>query len=346
MSEENKLSVLVVGGGGVGTIVAVNLEAGGHAKVTLVLRSNFSKVSRDGFSIRSVDHGNLNGWRPHEVVDQVPAIGFGKPGFDTVVCCTKNIQDSTPSIEELIRPAVTPGYTTVVLIQNGLNIELPLVAQFPQNVILSGVSFMGSHEPEPGIIEHDFEDKLVVGAFRNPGTSAALSNARARDFVGHYSAGGKTVCEYTADANRSRWEKLVYNATMNPICAILRTDTATLRLSDSIENLVRPAMEEIRAAASANGYNLDASIAQRMIDMDPMEIFFKPSMCMDALKGNLIEFENLVGEPLRAGKKHGVAMPVLTVIYDMCKMLQWQLKAAREGRSQEDMLKVYDSGKP
>ncbi|KAK6428067.1 hypothetical protein LTR95_015797 [Oleoguttula sp. CCFEE 5521] len=338
--------MLVVGGGGVGTIVALNLERGARANVTLVLRSNFGKVSQDGFSIRSVDHGDLTGWRPHKVVDKIPAIANGTSAFDFVVCCTKNVPDSKPSIEDIIQPAVTPGHTAIVLIQNGLNIELPLVTQFPRNIILSGVSFMGSHEPVAGVIEHDFEDKLVVGAFRNVNVDPEHSDSRARDFVARYSAGGRTVCEYTADANRSRWEKLVYNATMNPICAILRTDTASLRLSDSIENLVRPAMEEIRAAASANGYVLDASISQRMIDMDPMEIFFKPSMCMDALKGNLIEFENLVGEPLRAGKEHGVAMPVLTVIYNMCRMLQWQLKAAREGCSQEDMLKVYHSTKP
>ncbi|OQO02552.1 hypothetical protein B0A48_12080 [Cryoendolithus antarcticus] len=346
MSDEDTASILIIGGGGVGTIVALNLECGRRAKVTLVLRSNFDRVSQDGFSIRSVDHGNLTGWQPHKVVKKVPAIVNGTSAFDFVVCCTKNIPDFGPSIGDIVQPAVTLGQTTIVLIQNGLNIELPLVEQFPQNTILSGVSFMGSHELEAGVIEHDFEDKLVVGAFQNVSVDAELSSAQARDFVARYSAGGKTVCEYAVDANRSRWEKLVYNATMNPICAVLRTDTATLRLSNSIENLVRPAMEEIRAAASANGYNLDAFIAQRMIDMDPMEIFFKPSMCMDALKGNLIEFENLVGEPLRAGKKHGVAMPVLTVIYDMCKMLQWQLKATREGRSQEDMLKVYHSSKP
>lgn len=61
-----KSNVLLIGSGGVGTIAAVNLEAGGLASVTAVLRSNFKKVQKDGFSIKSCDHGVIKGWKPSE----------------------------------------------------------------------------------------------------------------------------------------------------------------------------------------------------------------------------------------------------------------------------------------
>lgn len=60
----HKARVLLVGGGGIGTIAALNLEHGGLAEVTAVLRSNFDIVSRKGFSISSCDHGTLENWRP------------------------------------------------------------------------------------------------------------------------------------------------------------------------------------------------------------------------------------------------------------------------------------------
>lgn len=59
-----KSNVLLLGSGGVGTIVALNLEAGGLASVTAVLRSNYADVKRNGFTIRSCDHGQLDEWRP------------------------------------------------------------------------------------------------------------------------------------------------------------------------------------------------------------------------------------------------------------------------------------------
>jgi len=59
-----KANILLVGGGAVGAIAAVNLEVGGLAAVTAVLRSNFQAVTEHGYNIESVDHGKLPGWRP------------------------------------------------------------------------------------------------------------------------------------------------------------------------------------------------------------------------------------------------------------------------------------------
>lgn len=61
---DRKKTVLIVGGGAVGAIAAVNLEVGGLAEVTLVLRSNYNVVKQSGYTIESCDHGNLRGWKP------------------------------------------------------------------------------------------------------------------------------------------------------------------------------------------------------------------------------------------------------------------------------------------
>jgi ketopantoate reductase len=60
----SKASVLLVGGGAVGTIAAVNIEAGGLGAVTLVARSNYQQVKSFGYEIESIDHGRLKAWRP------------------------------------------------------------------------------------------------------------------------------------------------------------------------------------------------------------------------------------------------------------------------------------------
>ena len=60
----NKTNVLLVGSGGVGTMGAYNLETGGMASVTAVLRSNYAAVSQYGFTIVSMDHGQVQGWKP------------------------------------------------------------------------------------------------------------------------------------------------------------------------------------------------------------------------------------------------------------------------------------------
>jgi ketopantoate reductase len=59
-----KARVLLVGAGGIGTIAALNLERGGLAEVTCVLRSNYEAVRSRGIEIISCEHGHIKNWRP------------------------------------------------------------------------------------------------------------------------------------------------------------------------------------------------------------------------------------------------------------------------------------------
>lgn len=320
-----KKNVLLVGGGSVGAIAALNLESGGQATVTAVLRSNFDTVEASGYRIESCDHGSVRGWRPSRIINNVPEAG--EPPFDYVVCTTKNIADVTPTTAELISSAVTPGHTVIVLIQNGLNIEKPFLTLFRNNVVLSGVSLIGANEPQPGVIHQDFPDTLFVGPFENLNMSPDKGTQAAQNFVKIYAAAGKTKCVYSSEVGWTRWRKLVYNACLNPVCAITGLDTGRIRLADgAIDGLVRPAMEEIRAAAAASGHSLPDDVADSMIEMDPLDMYLPPSMLSDVRKGNFIEYENILGEPLREGKALGVPMPTLQVLYHLCQAIQWKSK--------------------
>lgn len=64
MSETEKKTVLIIGGGSVGAIAAVNLQVGGLAAVTVVLRSNYDVVQEKGYQIESCDHGVLKSFKP------------------------------------------------------------------------------------------------------------------------------------------------------------------------------------------------------------------------------------------------------------------------------------------
>ena len=106
--------------------------------------------------------------------------------FDFIFVATKNIADVHPTVSEIIAPAVTAGHTTIALIQNGLNIEKPLIAAFPKNVILSGVSLIGATETKPGSILHDDHDHLIIGPFTNPNIPRDIQLTATKKFVEIY----------------------------------------------------------------------------------------------------------------------------------------------------------------
>jgi ketopantoate reductase len=64
MANAGKRTVLVIGGGAVGAVAALNLQVGGLAEVTIVLRSNFAAVNDAGYDFESCDHGSVTSFKP------------------------------------------------------------------------------------------------------------------------------------------------------------------------------------------------------------------------------------------------------------------------------------------
>ncbi|KAI0190860.1 putative 2-dehydropantoate 2-reductase [Astrocystis sublimbata] len=324
-----KARVLVVGTGGVGAMAAYALEIGGKAEVTAVMRSNYAAVEKNGMDIDSIEHGHhIKGWRPTGICKTVPNVRDEKlRPFDFIVVTTKNIPDIPPSVADIIAPAVTVGKTAIVLSQNGLNVEKPLIERFPTNPIISSISYIGATETSHGKILHDDTDVQKIGPFDNPGVPPEVSEKAARRYVEIYNAANKLDVVFEADVKFSRWRKLVYNASYNPVAAILRMDTARMRMSEQIiDDLIRPIMFEVMAAARANDVHLPEDVPDIVIRADPTDTAFKPSMCQDMEKDNFMEIETIVGEPLREGEAKGVPMPTLRTVYRLLQGMQLQIR--------------------
>ncbi|KAF2160910.1 hypothetical protein M409DRAFT_70195 [Zasmidium cellare ATCC 36951] len=329
MGSIQKSRVLIVGTGGVGTMAAYALETGGKADVTAICRSNYDAVTKNGFSIDSLEHGNgITGFKPSHILNAVPKVAEEKlEPFEYVVVTTKNIPDVRPSVLDIISPAITAGVTTVVMLQNGLNIEKPIMKAFPDNVVLSGISFIGATETSLGVIRHDDNDSVKLGPFPDQAVSPERAEKAAKRFIDLYTACGKVEWAYDEDVKFTRWRKLVYNSSYNSVAAVLGMDTARMRMSQIvIDDLVRPAMKEIITIAKAVGVELPEGIDDKLIRTDPTDTAFVPSMGQDAAKGNYIEMENIVGEPVREAENAGVSAPTLRTIYGFLRGIQLKTK--------------------
>ncbi|KAJ5244301.1 hypothetical protein N7489_004397 [Penicillium chrysogenum] len=321
-----KRRVLVIGSGGVGTMVSVALERSGQASVTAVLRSNYEQVVQNGFEIESIDHGKLSSWRPSAILNAVPLADPNTP-FDYVIVTMKNIPEVN-NIAKIIAPAITPEHTAIVLFQNGLYIEPPIIAAFPTNVVLSAPTFLGAHEHN-GHVVHDDHDYFHVGAFHNPTVDSAFERAKLEEFATIYNGSKVVDANVVDDIVFYRWRKVIWNGIFNPMCAITQLDSAAVRLFGGEHSLIRPGMAEMAAIAKADGYDLGPGIVDEMVDVTPIELSFRPSMLVDVDKGNPVEVEVILGNALRVARAKGVQTPVLDSTYRFLKLTQARLLAAR-----------------
>ncbi|SCU92715.1 LANO_0E01860g1_1 [Lachancea nothofagi CBS 11611] len=341
--ESRKPSCLVIGAGGVGVITTYSLFNAGLSEVSLVVRSDYEHVTKHGYSIDSCDYGTIANWRPHGVFKTAEDASTSGHFFDYVVVTVKNIPDGPKSgaVHEIVRPVVESNHqldasriTCIVLIQNGLDIEKELLEHFDQHsynlVLLSGVQLIGSTKNGPGNVVQKGQDRLSVGPFDATDLTATEC---AKKFVKLYSNEGHNIVEIESDVKHSRWRKLLYNAVVNPTTALAQLDaTRCLKFSKdktSTENCIwRPGMYEIIAIAASEGVIIDPKEMDFFLDFT-RRILYKPSMCIDYEKGQLMELEVILGNPLKVANRNGVPAPTLTILYHLMTILQGKIKESK-----------------
>lgn len=346
-------NVLVVGSGGVGAIAALSLTLNGKCDATLVVRSDYDQVVECGYTIMSVTYGDFNGWRPTNVARSVEEAAEKYGPFDFLVLTTKNIPDGPITCEEIIRPAVTDGLTTIVLIENGIGIEKPMIELFPKCVILSAVSLIGSVNVNC-VVSNLHKDIIYLAPFDNPNVEAQVCKEKTAHFASIYQNEDPRVNSVIVEerASRSRWDKLVNNSVLNQITAITGLDVNRCQINGANASLFGPAMDEVYAIAASEGVAIDPATKNKFLHVADGS-FFASSMLVDLKKSQLMEMEVILGNPLRIAARNGVKTPILSTIYEILKMVQFRTKehnglikineSEYQGRSSDDYPEIFEN---
>ncbi|KAI9050235.1 hypothetical protein LZ554_006372 [Drepanopeziza brunnea f. sp. 'monogermtubi'] len=317
------LNICLIGSGGVGTISSLVLEKSKQAKVTAVLRSNYQVVVEKGFEIDSADHGKIYGWRPTTIASSVEDAAVKGAPYDYVVVALKALPD-VYSVPEIISPVVTPGTTTIVLIQNGIDIELPLIEAFPRCTVMSGVSYIETRI-RANDVYHESPEKIWLGAHFHAGLPRDVQEAQARRFVEVYAAGGPRLCVYAEDIQYYRWRKLFWNGAFNTLCTLTGCDVGRLQDAGGMDTLLRPLLQEIHEITKAKGFVFEEDMIAKTIRETPPTSHFRPSMQVDLEKGNPLELYPILGGMVRHAEMLGVEAPILRTAFNVLKVVQWRL---------------------
>ena len=153
--------ILLHGSGAIGTIYSYLLCQAGH-DVTAVCRSNYEAAKGHGFLIDSEKYGQ--GIHFHPKVVRTPDEAVQNGPYDFLIVATKALPDVEMS--KTIAPAVTKQRTTIVLIQNGIDIEDEYAEAYPNNTIISGIVYLPVTQVEPGVAVHTtMLEQFEIGTF-------------------------------------------------------------------------------------------------------------------------------------------------------------------------------------
>lgn len=302
-------NILIIGAGAIGAFYGALLARQG-ANVSVVCRSDYAAVKRHGFSIDSCDLGRWT-FKPKHVLKSAAEY---TERADYVILCTKVVDNVDRTA--LIREAISPD-SAIVFIQNGVEIEPPIAAAFPDHEIISGLAFICNNRVGPGKISHLAYGRLSLGNFPSGCSDKALRLCQLFRQAG-------IACHSSGDIVTARWQKNVWNAPFNPL-SVISGGLLTCDILNSQAYFVRNIMRDVCNVAAAAGHRLPEDIIDRNFENTRAMPPYKTSMLLDYEKGLPMETEAILGNAVRAGRRHAVACHYLESVYAMMQLKELYL---------------------
>ncbi|KAG0254014.1 hypothetical protein DFQ27_007091 [Actinomortierella ambigua] len=298
-SSQPRVRILTIGTGAIGAYYTWVIQRCGRTIITAVCRSNYEAVKAGGIEIQTTAWGEgPHIFKPDHVVNTVPA-----ETYDYIIVCMKFLP-KTYDIAAIIEPAVKASpNASIVLIQNGLGVEEPIQKRFPRNPILSAVAYIGVTQNTLGVVYHSGKtQRIIVGLFK---PVEGNDGQRALEEFGDLCRDGGLETIVTDDIQNYRWQKLVWNAAMNPACIVSGLWTVSNVLSDEKwEKIALTTKKEITALATALGYKMPDNLVERsMITSRSLADGYKASMIVDLEAGRPIELEAIITNPIHIAEE-------------------------------------------
>lgn len=135
--------------------------------------------------------------------------------------------------------------------------------------------------------------------------------------------------ETVADFRTAAWEKLLGNATANPLTALTGRRVEVLR-EPEVARLAGDLLDETVAVATAEGADLADGTAVRVLDwLQALPPDAGTSMLHDRVAGRPLEHDALLGSVVRGGDRHGIPTPAARAVLALLSALPTGAAAGR-----------------
>ncbi len=301
------MDIAIVGAGAMGSLFGYYLAKGGY-RVTLIdtWEEHVLAINDKGLSVIVND----------EPVKPVFPQALLSPGNvqsqDLVIFFVKSYHTAQAVFEA--RPLVGPN-TVILTLQNGLGNVETIEDTLGNKGLLAGVTAHGATVLGPGKIRHAGVGETVIGA---PGRGDTQSDGIAAVFN---RCGLKT--SVSADIDSIIWGKLLINAAINPLTALLNIPNGALFQKDHTKHLVEMLVSEVTQVAAGKKISLPYSDPLAKVkSVSENTAQNRSSMLQDMDNGRRTEIDYINGAIALAGQKAGISVPYNTMITLLVKAME------------------------
>ena len=302
------MKIAILGAGAMGSLFGGLLaEADQHVTLLDINDAHLQAITTHGLRLET-DTGdrhvrNLQAFRPGDATD-VP---------DLLIVFTKamHTRAALASVRHLIGES-----THVLTLQNGLGNVEALASVVPQERIFVGVTTWPADLAGPGHVRSH-----GAGAIRLM-TADGAQRPLLTPVVDTLSAAGLN-CQADANVWGAVWEKVAFNAALNPLCTVLNQPVDALGAVEDGPTLALSIVDEVLTVARASGITVNAAkVSDNVRHSIVAHRGHKPSMLQDVLAGRPTEIESINGAVVATARRHGVPVPHTETLMQLVRLVQ------------------------
>jgi 2-dehydropantoate 2-reductase len=296
------MGVLIVGTGAMACLFAARLAGSGNA-VTLLGSWPEGLAALRHYGVRLLEMDGSTHIYDVQVMDAESCHG----SFSKALVLVKSWQ--TERVARQLESCLD-GSGIALTLQNGFGNVETLQAVLGSVRVALGVTTIGARMLEPGYVQHTGEGRVSLGPHDNvTGFGELLKNA------------GFQV-ELIADPQSLLWGKLVINAAINPLTALLRVPNGELLARPSARELMQEAASEAALVAAAKGIRLPYDDPEDAVEAVAKNTASNiSSMLQDVLRGTPTEIDAINGAIIRESEKVGLLAPVNRILWRLVRGL-------------------------
>lgn len=318
------MRIEVVGAGSIGLLLAGRLALAGN-EVKLVCRTDEQAEAvnrrglilyeKDGRSSRSV---RLTAIGPAANEERNRPDGDW-PEWLFLTVKQKDVNDSLLAALQ----ARMGSQTNVLCFQNGIGHIEKMAGTLPASSLYAAVTTEAARKRSACEVDHTGSGETRIGRPLSPAETEDGSGPpdSLRRLLNCLECAGFSAI-LSNNINSAIWSKLLINAAINPLTAVLRVRNGELLRAKEWTEALRLLLDEGRAIARANGIETAADLWEQLVSVCERTAANHSSMLQDVTAGRETELEWITGSLLRHAEKQGVAAPSHRMVYQLLKGLE------------------------
>ena len=302
------MNIAIVGPGAVGLLLAGYLQkSGAGVKLVDELADRAGLLNRDGIRWEGIDT---------DFRFSVPVtMGLADvSSTDLVILCVKAYHTEAAS-----RQVHQAGYRgPIMTLQNGVGNAETINGNCPGSPVIAGITSEGANLVADNHVRHAGRGKTLFG----PVVPGLPDSSFMKELVSIMRKAGLDA-ELSADPQSLVWGKVLVNAGINALTAILQVRNGQLLEIDTARELMRDLVLEGREVVVSKGIALvDADPVARAEEVCRLTAANYSSMYMDIRHGRRTEIDFINGAIVREGSALGLARPYNDAVTKMVKGLE------------------------